>query len=449
MKIKIVGSSLLFVCILALPIAGQHTIPSSREPHETVCASEDLTKTLLDRLKQLEAIVSAQQKEIEYLRSLHKETALAGNKPAAAGRGENSQLASSVTRQQTEQVKGQINTPLPAWLGRFQLSGDLRYRVETIELGSSPLRHRHRIRARFRATTQVTDSLDAVLQFASGTDDPVSTNQDLGDAFSTKPLRLDMAYFRFQPALRNLPAIFAGKMSYPYFRPGQSQLIWDDDLRMEGLAISGERAAETMRLFYSFGAFVPEERKQAKDTWLFGPQAGVEFKNDALNVVVGASGYQFTNLKGMPLLFDPQDSFGNSVSPSGTYASDFHLVEVFAQATVRMKLPVQLFADYVKNTAVSRNGLAYLTGVRLGKARKARDWFLQYDYRFIEPDAVIGIFNDSDFVGGGTDGKGHTIRGGYQLTDRYQIGFTYFINEKGLGTRTAFRRLMLDFSARF
>ena len=54
-----------------------------------------------------------------------------------------------------------------------------------------------------------------------------------------------------------------------------------------------------------------------------------------------------------------------------------------------------------------------------------------YAYQDLEADAVIATFTDSDFGGGGTDGKGHVIELNYALRDRWTLGFRYFLNERG------------------
>jgi hypothetical protein len=42
----------------------------------------------------------------------------------------------------------------------------------------------------------------------------------------------------------------------------------------------------------------------------------------------------------------------------------------------------------------------------------------------------VGTFNDSDFCGGGTDGKGHRFSLAYQLAKNTQAGVTYFMDKK-------------------
>jgi hypothetical protein len=66
----------------------------------------------------------------------------------------------------------------------------------------------------------------------------------------------------------------------------------------------------------------------------------------------------------------------------------------------------------------------------------------------VEKDAVAGVLTDSDFIGGGTDGKGHMLSGKYQLTKNIQAGLTYFITQKG-DNNDDYRRLQADLGFKF
>ena len=71
----------------------------------------------------------------------------------------------------------------------------------------------------------------------------------------------------------------------------------------------------------------------------------------------------------------------------------------------------------------------------------------QRAYLGADPFLYFGFFTDSDFIGGGTDGKGHIFRGSYALTKNVSLGGTLFINERGensTGSPEDYDRLMLD-----
>jgi len=120
------------------------------------------------------------------------------------------------------------------WTDSISLKGDFRYRYENIHSEKRDSRERNRVRARFSLTANPADNLEVGIGVASGGDDPVSTNQTLGNGDSSKDLRLDLAYFKWhaKPGFQ----VIGGKMKNIWRRPGGSSLVWDGDLRPEGLA---------------------------------------------------------------------------------------------------------------------------------------------------------------------------------------------------------------------
>ena len=137
---------------------------------------------------------------------------------------------------------------LPAWLEKIKLSADFRYRHELIatqradatsgENVAIPDRNRHRLRLRLGITYQANPDMDIVTRFATSTasgtvGDPVSTNQDLTSASAPKPFWVDRAYADYHP-LTGL-AFRAGRFGVPY---EGTDMLWDGDLNLEGLAIS-------------------------------------------------------------------------------------------------------------------------------------------------------------------------------------------------------------------
>ena len=93
----------------------------------------------------------------------------------------------------------------------------------------------------------------------------------------------------------------------------------------------------------------------------------------------------------------------------------------------------------------------WLAGVTLGKARGAGTWQLGYQYEDLEADAALGLVSDSDFAGGGTDGKGSRLSGAYGINKQWNVGFTWFIDNKAgekafkdEGGALEYDRVMLD-----
>ena len=121
---------------------------------------------------------------------------------------------------------------------RLSLSNDFRFRQEHIDTtnDTSLPNNRQRFRARLGLDYKVNDKVTGGLHLASGSTDPVSTNQSLEGGFTTKSIGIDRAYVQWSP-LDNFE-ILAGKQKNPFYTIHDSELIWDGDLRPEGISTS-------------------------------------------------------------------------------------------------------------------------------------------------------------------------------------------------------------------
>ena len=178
-------------------------------------------------------------------------------------------------------------------------------------------RNRFRLRARFGVHAQVADWISADLRIATGADNgPISTNQTLGANGTGKyQLWLDRASIRLTP-FKNLN-IDVGRFANPFWA---SDLIFDNDLNFDGVAISGMApVSDRLRVFGTAGAFpvfntdlnfgtqnariennVQRGRPYpSQDKYLFAAQAGVEFKaSEAISVRLDGAYYHFDNIQG-------------------------------------------------------------------------------------------------------------------------------------------------------
>jgi len=344
------------------------------------------------------------------------------------------------------------------WSDGISMKGDLRFRYEWIDKEGKDTRNRFRIRARLALKGEVNEDVDVHLRLASGSGDPVSRNQTLDGGFSSKDFRLDQAYVDWHPEVVEGVSLWAGKMKQPFVVV--KDLIWDGDLTPEGAAIKYKLGGEALDVMANLAVLMPEERSSDDDTYLYGVQlAGKAHPGDGVSVLGGVSWFLYDNMEGFPLLFDDGNSFGNTteggvVDPATgeasdlVYANDFSEFEAFVKVSVNPGIPVSVYGDYVLNTDADNEDTGFMVGVTLGKAKEPGSAQVDYNYRDLEADAVVGAFSDSDYIGGGTGGDGHKIQGKYQLAKNWQFSATLFVTQIEDGDLD-YDRAQVDLIAKF
>jgi hypothetical protein len=410
---KLVGASVVLVSC-----AFSAATPAQPGPGAEIAAIRAEIAALTQRLERLEQVTASA--------SSAERPAVAAPPSAAPA----APAASSVAEPRVAAVAPMV---------RF--AGDLRYRHESINEDAVAERHRHRIRARFGVTADVADNVRLGLQLASGTDDPISANQTLDTGFNRKQIGIDRAFFSW--AATEELTFTGGKFANPFFRPGGHHLIYDSDLNPEGLAVRYARGD----WFANYAGVWVEERGAADDSIMLGGQFGYRHALDnGMRLTAGVSYYDYLETQGRAPFWDGEP-VGNRVDVAGNYLNDFNLAEVFAELNLKAgERPVTVFADYVVNTEAGDADTGFALGASLGEITGPRTWRVGYAYQDLEADAVVGTFTDSDWAGGGTDGKGHVVEFNYGFRDRLVFGLRYFLNERGAdaGNEHDFNRFMAD-----
>lgn len=359
-----------------------------------------------------------------------------------------------------------------------------------------------RIRARLGVDAKVADWVTAGLRLSTGSNaDPVSDNQTLGNTFNRNNFALDRAYIRIDP----YPwfSFSAGRFQNPFF---YSDLVWDEDLNFEGLAATVRPAIQPgTNLFFTLGAFPLEHfdctnttqiPDCSKDKWIYGAQAGIEHKlPDASRLKVGLALYDFKDISGslndpvvdpanrasIPKFMQRGNSVFNVVTNGGNpllgLAPDYQELNLTAtyDAPIFSSLHMTLLADFVKNigydadkirartggTAPIVAGLAgseftprtkgYQARLTVGreKIEKFGDWQVSGGYKYLERDAVVDAFTDSDFHLGGTDAKGWILGGSYGLANNTWLRARWLSASEIDGPPLSIDVLQLDLNAKF
>ena len=347
------------------------------------------------------------------------------------------------------------------WYDKIKLKGDFRHRHELIqdELSDSD-RTRWRIRARLNIIGDISPSWSAHVRLATGGDDPVSTNVTMGDGFATKDFGLDRAYWDFHPQSVEDLNIYGGKMANPCYVIEKSQLMWDNDMSPAGAAaVYMPKLSGRVTLLLDAMFQYIQERKVADDTRMFGGQAGLKVETtESTHIAFGGGYFGYENIKGYSAIYAPEAFYGNThvdrVLDSGdtiqVYANDFKLFEVFGEFGIEVdKSYFAVYGDYVNNTGADSLNAGYLFGgvYRYGKGKGSVKIFA--NYRKLEPDCVLGVFTDSDFIAGGTDGKGWKAGADYGITNGIDFGFALYFNKKGIEEQIDYKRIQIDLKFKF
>ncbi|MDD5200593.1 MAG: putative porin [Terrimicrobiaceae bacterium] len=94
---------------------------------------------------------------------------------------------------------------------------------------------------------------------------------------------------------------------------------------------------------------------------------------------------------------------------------------------------------------------AWIVQMQVGSESLSRrwDWNISGGYRYVESDAVVDGFNDSDFGGGGTNLKGFTIGGNLALSSNVWFGIRYLSASSIAGPPFKEDIIQFDLNARF
>jgi hypothetical protein len=319
-----------------------------------------------------------------------------------------------------------------AWAAKTQFKGDVRFRQENVHndgVSNNKDQDRQRIRARLGAFSEINPQVDTGIRIATGSsDDARSTNQDLNNYFDKKQIWLDLGYVDYHPdAIKNLHVI-GGKMLQPWVSMGD--IIWDSDVNPEGLALTYKYPLGNTELFGSAGHYTLKDNVDGDgvqfkhDLRLYAGQLGARFAiTDNLKLTVGGSLYNYDN---------DEDSLCTATTTPCALAvngnspgEEFRLWEGFSQIDIGgLPMPLSLYGQYVHNAEASNNqDTGWLAGVKT----KIYGFGLDYNYRDVQQNAVVGAFTDSDFANGFTGSRGSKLKVSYELDKNFTLGATYFM----------------------
>lgn len=358
------------------------------------------------------------------------QTAVAAASPASATPGTSVRYVPQFVRDQIEQEvrdkvladakRDGIVAPdaVPDWVRGIKISGDFRFREEahffdkanatdflnigTINTGKPgdfndpanppPIRNTTanrnylRVRARLGIEADVAPQLTFYGRLATGMqNNPDSTNQNLGGYFTDKGIWLDRAYVDIHPFKGEDAHLYLGRMANPFHL---TELVWDDDVNLDGVALSYSRPIGGGLSAHAVGGafpldYAPDDEPQTSVTktsdgratkWLFAGQVGVDWQaTDAFKAGVNAAYYDYSNVEGRlsPACYNTSafcltDSSRPGFQQAGntlfairdlttTDPTNVSIPQYFGIASAFRVLDVSAFADYAFNDTIKLN----------------------------------------------------------------------------------------------
>jgi hypothetical protein len=349
-------------------------------------------------------------------------------------------------------------------------------------------RNRTRVRLRFGFNAKVNDWITGGVRLTTGAlNDSLTGNQTLETATAKYTVGLDRAFIKAD--VKPWLVMKGGRFENPFM---YTDLVWDNDLPFDGAALKLDyKVNNRWTTFGTLGAFpldeiVKSDVELSESKWLVGGQAGVKWTSqDKSTVKLAMALYDFQNIEGKP---NPANltSFnstapvfrtkGNSYfdinqlnnfgvqDPRFALASKFRELNLTGEVDIASFSPVHviLTGDYVRNIGFDKNEIARRTklsgnfipkeetdgyqvkvAVGMPDVHKKNDWQTFISYKYLEADAVLDSYTDSDFFQRGTNTKGFILGGSYGLDKNTWLQARWFSADE-ISPRNSLNPLSID-----
>lgn len=353
-------------------------------------------------------------------------------------------------------------------------------------------RWRFRGAARLGVETDLSNSLTAGMRLSTGnTSDLVSPTQTL-DGTPPYSFGIDNLYLRLDERTeQKFPwlSVVGGRFNSPWFSP--TNLIFHQQLTFNGVAATGrlgfgDGSADQSHAFFTLAAMPIEEVElSSHDKWLYGAQLGARLRfGDQQNLKIAAAFYDYQNVEGRenalnsnlldytaPQFFRSGNSvfdIRNDTDPTTNLfalASKFRLVNLAATYDIPIgAYSLDFTADAVKNVGFSSAEILARTGQDIAPRVKgyqgeisfgspsvlsAGAWRGLVGYRYLQRDAVIDAYTDSDFHYGGTDARGYYLVGEVGVGNRVWMRLRYLSSNAIDGPTYIVDTLQIDVNTQF
>jgi len=333
---------------------------------------------------------------------------------------------------------GKVET-LPQWIQNLSMKGDLRTRVQTDWAVGAAARTRARVRARLGFDSRIVEGVKVGFGLATGVNktlgtaigsdvsdgEPRSTNWTLQNTFSKAPLMLDYGYIEYKPV--GYAKMKIGKMKgNPVWNT--TDILWDTDLNLDGAALFLTHTLTPELSLFLTPEFITidESSTDSSDPSLFAIQPGANWKvNDRLSVKAAVAYYAF-NIKDKVLDFNAGTNTGATTGLKNSFEALNPSIELTISDLFGYSLG--LFSDYVVNNSSGEQNVGYAAGAKFGFAKVGDfgQWQVKYLRRWLETDAFVDAFPDSDSYSGKTNSHGDELVFEIGLTKNASFVLDYY-----------------------
>jgi hypothetical protein len=211
----------------------------------------------------------------------------------------------------------------------------------------------------------------------------------------------------------------------PFYIPAPSQFIWDSDINPDGAAVqvnypllkAKDKDGFSLNGLLNASYFIVTSwtSNAGPGVWVIQPGAVVKYKD--FSSTAAFTYYGFQNEKGKTL---PWSSGSNTLVNGGLA---YHYDSLGVSGELGLAKPLEplgvdfihyagLLGEYIYNPDPPTNNQGFLVGFLLGdKSVGARNsWQLAYMYKYLQRDAFLDAFPDSDFLKGMTNAEGHVMQ---------------------------------------
>jgi len=359
-----------------------------------------------------------------------------------------SALVAATIASGNSEVAPQIN--INSFLENIKVKGDLRLRQEVIDkVGTAKDIDIERYRFRYSLDAKLSDNILLETAISSGKGNPTSGNVSFKDDDSiqdyfVEELKLDIADIKYTFGKSWLRV---GKAKHHIYRPVKTQLIWDNDIRLEGVNYGYKDDSTMIRLGVN-QVHREEEPSGSKDINIFLAQYVKSQKLSYAKLNLGTGYYYYDGVKGNTTPYGSNK--GNSVDGNALYTEDYGILETFGELKYKdvMGMPFKTALTLAYNTQANDNNFGYDISAQLGATKNVGDWKAGVTYRDVQKDAVFGAHNDSDFSGGGTDSKGYFFKAKYKFAKNVDVAGWWNWSKLG-DTELDYHRTQLDVILKF